>query len=295
MKILISGGTGFVGQALVKKISKDHSLFLLVRSRDRAQSLFAKSSHAQNIHFIEWKDYYQEVDMSEHGQFDVAINLIGENIGHKKWSNERKKELYNSRIDATKTILNSLKKSQSKIKAFVSTSAVGIYTDGFLKHLCIAWEKSAEDHCRGFADRLCILRLGMVLGKGGAMDKILPPFKLGLGGKLGTGKQIMSWIHLEDLVSIYQFALDNESIIGPFNAVSSYSIDNNEFTHTLGKILRKPTKFTVPKFALRLLLGEMSCLMLDSTPADAKTLKETHFHYMYPTIELALKEVVSKK
>jgi uncharacterized protein (TIGR01777 family) len=291
MKILISGGTGFVGQALVKKLSIDHTLYLLVRSVDRAQQLFSSSS----IHFIEWKDYYQEVDLSAYGTFDAAINLIGENIGQKKWSNERKKNLFNSRVDATKTILNSLKKSQDSIETFVSTSAVGIYTDGFLKKLCEAWEKSATDNSSTFAKRLCILRLGMVLGKGGAMDKILPPFKLGLGGKLGSGDQQMSWVHIEDLVNIYKYALETQDVSGAFNAVSTFSIDNGEFTNTLGKILRKSTNFTVPQFALKLLMGEMSCLMLDSVKADSKLLKEAHFHYLYPTIELALKEVVSKK
>jgi uncharacterized protein (TIGR01777 family) len=293
MKILISGGTGFVGQALVNKLSQSHELYLLVRTVDKAKTLFKKNT--ENIKTIEWKDYYHEVDLSSYGTFDAAINLIGENIGQKKWSNERKKDLYNSRVDATKTIINSLKKSQNTIDTFISTSAVGIYTDGFLKKLCEAWERSATDNCEGFANRLCILRLGMVLGKGGAMDRILPPFKIGVGGKLGSGKQIMSWVHLEDLVGMYQVALEQSSITGTVNATSSFSIDNNEFTNTLGKILRKSTKFTVPEFALKLIMGEMSCLMLDSVKAEPKTLKDTHFHYLYPTIELALKEVVSKQ
>ncbi len=289
MKILISGGTGFVGRKLVEELLKKHELIVLTRDPVKAEKILGA-----NISFIKWDDVYQSIDLSPYGKIDAVFNLVGENIGDKKWSNEQKKILFNSRVDATKTIISSLKTSQGTVKSFISTSAVGIYTDGFLKKLCIAWEDAVTDFGKDIIERSVILRVGMVIGKGGAVEKMLKAFEMGVGGKIGDGEQWMTWIHRYDLVKAYEFCLENTSILGVINAVTPFPIRNKEFTEVLGKVLRKPTFMTVPKFALKLLFGEMSTLMLDSIKVEPKVLKESRFHYLNPTIELALKDVVSK-
>lgn len=289
MKILISGGTGFVGTKLVKKLSSAHEVILLSRNSTKVKDLFSST-----VQFIEWSDYYKEFDLSSFGKIDAVINLMGENIGEKKWTNEQKKSLFNSRVDATKTIISSVKKNQDHLNIFISTSANGIYTDGFLKKLCEQWEKVVLDNS-SFIKRTCILRVGMVLGDGGAMNKMLPPFRLGLGGKMGDGKQWMSWVHITDLVNMYSECLENTELSGQIDAVSAFPVTNEEFTDVLGKLLRKKTPFTVPKVALKLLMGEMSCLVLDSIKQDPAIFKNIKFHYLFPTIEIALKDVVSKQ
>jgi uncharacterized protein (TIGR01777 family) len=289
MKILISGGTGFVGRKLVEELKNKHKLFVLTRDPIKAEKILG-----ENIIFLKWDDVYQQIDLASHGTMDAVINLVGENIGDKKWSNEQKKLLFNTRVDATKTIISSIQSSQGTVKHFISTSAVGIYTDGFLKKLCIAWEEAVTEFGKDIIERSVILRTGMVLGKGGAVEKMLKAFKMGVGGKIGDGQQWMCWIHRYDLVKAYEFCLDNKDVKGVVNAVSPFPVRNDEFTEVLGKVLRKPTVFTIPKFALKLIFGEMSALMLDSIRVEPKVLKESRFHYLNPTIELALKDVVSK-
>jgi uncharacterized protein (TIGR01777 family) len=284
MRVLITGGTGFVGSFIVKKlIEKNHDVLLLTRNTENAIKKFGESVTA-----IEWKNYYEVLDLSLYGKIDSVINLMGENIGNKRWSNEQKKEIYNSRVDATDTIIKSLKKSNIRVESFISTSASGYYGSNNKTHdeSSSAGEDYLSKVCQGWE--------GMVLGKGGAMDKMLLPFKLGVGGKLGSGEQHISWIHVEDLVNMYIQVLEDKTAQGIYNAVATYSVTNSEFTKTLGKTLRKPTKFTVPKFVLNIALGEMSAVVLGNTKVIPKKFKAENFHYLYPTLELALKDVVSK-
>ena len=302
MRVLISGGTGFVGNFIVKKlIEKNHEVLLLTRNTQKAIDKFGDSITA-----IEWKNYYDVLDLSPYGKIDSVINLMGENIGNKRWSNEQKKEIYNSRVDATDTIIKSLKKSNIRPKSFISTSASGFYGsnnqshdessvagDDYLSKVCKGWEEVVTVNQDEY-DRFVILRVGMVLGKGGAMDKMLLPFRLGIGGKLGSGEQHISWIHVEDLANMYIQVLEDKNAKGIYNATATYSVTNNEFTKTLGKILRKPTRFSVPKFVLNIVLGEMSSVVLGNTKVEPKKFKADNFHYLYPTLELALKDVVSK-
>lgn len=305
MKVLVTGATGFVGKKLVPKLlSLNHEVVVLTRNPIKAKQILGEQVTA-----IKWDDYHRVLDLSEYGQIGGVINLIGENVSSKRWSNEQKKIIFNSRVDSTKNLFQMFEKSNMRPKVFVSTSATGFYgpRDGkiqidenslpgsdFLSKVCIAWEKAATDH-KEMVDRLAILRVGIVLGKnGGAMEKMLPPFKLGLGGKLGSGKQYMSWIHIDDLVSMYINLLENDKLEGVFNGVSNYAVSNEEFTKTLGKVLRKSTPFPVPAFALELLMGEMSNIVLYGSNIVPKKFNENRFHYLFPTLELALKDVVSK-
>ena len=305
MKVLVSGATGFVGKKLIPKLlAHNHEVIVLTRN-----PLNAKQVLGDKVEAIQWDDYHKPMDLSEFGHIDGVINLIGENISSRRWSNEQKKHIYNSRVDSTKNIFLMLEKSNMKPKVFISTSATGYYghRDGkvqvdenslpgsdFLSKVCIAWEKAALEN-KDAVDRLAILRVGVVLGKnGGAMEKMLPIFKLGAGGKLGSGKQYMSWIHIDDLVNMYVQLLEDESLSGIFNGVSNYSTSNEEFTKTLGKVLRKSTVFTVPSFALELAMGEMSSIVLYGANVVPSKFNKERFHYRYPTLELALKDVVSK-
>jgi uncharacterized protein (TIGR01777 family) len=305
MRVLVSGATGFVGKKLVKKLQDSgHEVIALTRN-----PLNAKQVLGDEITTVEWDDFNRILDLSSYAPIDGVINLIGENISTKRWSNEQKKKIYNSRVDATDSIFKMLEKSNIKPKVFVSTSATGFYghRDGktkvdenslpggdFLSKVCMAWEEAVTKN-KDKVTRHCILRVGLVLGKnGGAMEKMLPVFRLGLGGKLGDGKQFMSWIHIDDLVKMYITLLENDSLQGIFNGVSNYSVSNQEFTKTLGKVLRKKTSFAVPSFALEIALGEMSSLLLYGANVIPDKFNKNRFHYMYPTLEIALKDVVSK-
>lgn len=302
MRVLVTGGTGFVGSHVVRKlIQKNHEVIVTTRNPEKATKMFG-----EGITPLEWSNYYKDLDLSSFTNIDAVINLMGENIGDKRWTNEQKKEIYNSRVDATDTLIKSLKKYNIRVKKFISTSAIGFYgnsnqevdessvaADDYLARVCKAWEEVVTVNSDEF-DKYAIIRTAMVLGKGGAMKKMLTPFKLGVGGKLGSGKQYISWIHVEDLANMYLHVLENENSEGIYNASASYYVTNDEFTKTLGKILRKPTKFSVPKFALNLAMGEMATLVLTSSKVIPKRFKEEDFHYLYPTLELSLKDVVSK-
>lgn len=301
MKYLVTGATGFFGTKLVKQlVSENNSVTVLVRNIDKAKSLFGES-----VQFAIWEDIYTPFKLRPQ-HFDVVINLMGENIADKKWTNERKKSLYNSRVDGSRNLYKFLDYQSVEYSKVVQISAIGIYNetknvifeDGdfandFLGKLCQDWEKQVTD--LGVKKDTVILRTGMVLGKnGGAMSKILPVFKLGLGGKLGHGTQYMSWIHIDDLVNLTIKASEDKSMLGVFNAVSSYPISNHEFTNVLSDLLRKPALLPVPRFALKLVLGEMSTVALSNLQVKSKKLKDVKFVFKYPTVETALKEVVSK-
>jgi uncharacterized protein (TIGR01777 family) len=304
MKIIVFGSTGFIGTTLVKSLMSDgHHLILPVRNVEKAENLF----FGENVSIVEWPDLYQPFNTSE-TQIDAAINLLGENIAASRWSNERKKQIYNSRIDGSSQIIKHFKTQNITVKKFIQASAVGIYgldsTDSvdenagsgsdFLAKLCVDWENVLVSNKEAFDD-YALIRTGMVLGKnGGAVQKMLPIFKLGLAGKLGSGKQTISWIHIYDLVNLYKLALSNKEYSGVINATSPFPISNKEFTGVLGNLLRKSTFLSVPALALEIVLGELSSLLLNGAKIIPSLLKKNKFHYRYPTIEVALKEVVSK-
>lgn len=235
---------------------------------------------------------------------DALINLSGATIlAH--WSDTYKKILYESRINTTKKLVDALELCKEKPKLFLSASAVGIYASGyahneesqnyagdFLSKVCQDWEAEAL-RAEEFEVRVALMRFGVIYAKkGGAMDKILPPFKLGVGGKLGSGEQIVSWIHIEDLVRAVHFIMKTPDIRGAVNFTSPYPLSNDAQTKIMGSVLHRPTILGVPKFALKLVFGEGASVMLDSKEIYPKKLQDAGFEFYYEKFEDAFKDIV---
>lgn len=300
MNVLVSGATGFVGKEVVKLlVEKGHHVYALTRNKELVST--------SNITYLYWENVHTPVDLNGI-KIDGIINLVGENIASSRWNNEKKKSIYNSRIDGTRTLTQSLVKSNQSLKSFVSTSAIGYYGsrkgevlseesskgDDFMARVSSDWEKEAFK-AEKVSERVSIIRLSVVLGKsGGLIKKILPLFSKGLGGKLSSGDQYFSWIHLSDAAKLYVDCLEDASYSGVYNGVSPYPVTNKVFTSTLGKILDKKTIFGVPGIMIKLLAGELSESILSDSNIKSPRLRDKKFHFRYPTIELALKEVVSK-
>jgi len=232
-----------------------------------------------------------------------VINLMGESIS-KRWDENQKKKIYDSRINGTRRLVEAIEKLQNKPKVFVSTSAIGIYgnrgpedineassvADDFLAKVCKDWENEANK-ARNQGCRVVIIRTGVVLGRhGGALEKMLPVFKMGLGGRVGSGNQFMSWIHIEDLASMYVEALKNNSVKGVLNGTAPYPATNAQFSKVMGKVLKRPAILPAPSFAVQLALGEMSQIVLEGQKVLPLKFKEINFRFRYPTLEMALKE-----
>ena len=298
---MVTGATGFVGKELVKKLNeKGHEIVVLTRNPETAR--FHLPIHC-DIHF--WNPERYGIAPSTLKGVDAVINLAGEGIADGRWSPERKRKLIQSRVLSVRRLIDAMTYMNHKPKVFVSASAIGFYGDrgeelldetsskgkGFLSEVCQSWENETIK-AKDLGIRTVACRIGMVLGHdGGALDKMLPPFKLGVGGKLGSGSQWMSWIHINDLIGMMIHAIENPSIDGIYNAVSPKSVRNSEFTKILGQVLKRPTLFPVPKFILKIVLGELSELLLGSQRMSAKKISEAGFEFKYPQIKEALREV----
>lgn len=300
MKVLVTGATGFVGSVVVRQLLEGGDQ-VVVLTRNIPKAALTLGSQCS---YFQWPDSNELPDAAAFEGVDAVINLMGEGIADKKWTDEQKKIIRNSRIIGTKNLVEVISKLDKKPSTFISTSAIGIYgnrgpediteasTTGsdFLAKLCTDWEAEASK-AQSFVKRLVLIRVGVVLGhNGGALKKMLLPFKLGLGGPLGTGNQYMSWIHVEDLAAMYVEAVKNNSINGIYNGTAPYPATNKEFTHTLGKTLKRPTVLPAPAFAIKAVFGEMSAVLLEGQKVLPKKFKEVNFRYRYPTLEMALKE-----
>lgn len=298
MKILISGATGLIGSTLKEHLSvKGHKIHSLVRT------LPLKSG--EHIH---WEPDKGVLPPDKIEGMDAVIHLAGENIAGGRWTRARKERILSSRIAGTRLLADTLAGLSEKPFIYICASGINYYGDcgdkivdesagigrGFLPNVCKEWEAATEP-ADSAGIRTVKMRLGMVLsGNGGALKKMLPPFRLGLGGKLGSGKQYMSWIEINDLVRAIEYIIENKSLTGPVNLSSPAPVTNHEFTKALGKILRRPTFFAAPAFALKLVLGEMADeLLLTSIRAHPKKLIEAGFEFQFPELKTALKEVLS--
>jgi uncharacterized protein (TIGR01777 family) len=295
MNLLITGGTGFIGSALCTRLL------------DEKHSIVVLSRHPETIK-LPIKAVSSLEQLTDDDIFNVVINLAGEPIADKRWSDQRKNRIYASRIVTTETLIAYLKKSINKPKLLISGSAIGYYgidgtddiidensgnDDSFSSELCQKWETAALK-AESLGIRTCLLRTGIVLGKnGGALSKMLPPFKMGLGGKIGHGKQWMSWIHLDDLVGIIVYCINNDNLKGPINGTSPNPVINQVFTKTLGLALKRPTIFPMPKAVIKLLMGQMGeeLLLVGKRILPQKVL-DAGYNFKYKTLEEALKNIV---
>ncbi len=287
--VAISGASGFVGQNLVNYLEKQNYKVLKI-----SREILTNSTKLDEI--IK--------------SCDVIINLNGANIIN-RWSENYKKLLYSSRIESTKILVNSLKRVnniEKKQRLFISTSALGIYNNksiyseyslndsfanDFLSNLCQDWEAEAKKAESEFTN-ITIFRFSIILGKnGGAISKMMLPFKLGLGGVIGSGKQHFSYIHIEDLLRAYEFVIE-KNLNGVFNLSSPNPTTNYNFTKTFGKVLNRPTFFTVPEFVLKLIFSEGAKVLSDGQSAIPKRLLEFGFEFRYKNIEECLKEICGK-
>ncbi|ORU89752.1 MAG: epimerase [Cycloclasticus sp. symbiont of Poecilosclerida sp. M] len=291
MSVLITGGTGFIGSALCSRLLENkHNITVLTR---RPKPLKAP---LYGINELE--------QLANDAAFDVVINLAGEPIADKRWSDKQKQRILSSRLDTTQKLINYFKATKHKPGVFISGSAIGYYgvgetddaidesaegDDSFSSQLCQRWETIALQ-AQTLGIRTCLLRTGIVLGKGGgALSKMLLPFKLGLGGRMGKGTHWMPWIHLDDLVGIILHCIQHDDVNGPINSTSPSPVTNQTFTKTLGKVLKRPTIFPMPAFVIKLLMGQMGeeLLLAGKKILPVKALSLS-YQFRYKDLESAL-------
>ncbi len=297
MKIAITGSSGLVGSALVPLLrNRGHQVLHLVRHEPRPG--------AQEVR---WSSDSAVLESEQLEGIHAIIHLAGDNIATQRWSHAKKERLRSSRVGGTKLLVQALSRMKRPPKVMVVASATGFYGNsgdeevtessplgnGFLSQLCEEWEAASEP-VKSLGTRLVKLRFGVILSpKGGALQRMLTPFRMGVGGKLGDGAQWMSWLALDDAVGMIEHALVSESLKGPVNAVAPWPVTNAEFTRVLGKVLRRPTMFPVPGFMARLAFGEMADeLLLSSTRALPSQLQASGYSFLYPDLEGALRHVL---
>ena len=292
MRILVTGSTGLVGSALIPALEAEgYEVVRLVRSQPVAGE-------------VRWDPAQGSIDVGALEGLDGVVHLAGESISDGRWTDEKKKRIRDSRVEGTKILSEALASLDSPPKVLVSSSAIGFYGsrgdeilteqsasgDEFLSEVCREWEIATRAAAeKGM--RVVNLRFGVILSeKGGALAKMLTPFKLGVGGKVGDGSQYMSWIDLEDAVRIIIFALKDDALRGPVNVVAPCPVTNEEFTRAMGDVLSRPTILPVPAFAARLAFGEMAdALLLSSARVEPARLKEAGYVFKYPQLEDSLR------
>jgi uncharacterized protein (TIGR01777 family) len=297
MRILVSGSHGMVGSALLPALAaRGHQVSRLVRSSAPAPSE------------ISWDPEAGRMDPAYLSGVEAIIHLAGENIASKRWSEEQKKRIRESRVKGTSLLAETIARLGEAPRIFISSSAIGYYGDrgdetlsedsppgsGFLPEVCQAWESATGPAARK-GIRVVLLRFGVILSpSGGALKKMLLPFRMGLGGPIGTGRQLMSWITLDDAVGVVLHALDLSALRGPVNAVTARPVSNSEFTRSLGRALHRPAVFPMPAFAARLAFGEMAdALLLSSARVEPQRLLASRYPYQDPKLEPALRRLLS--
>jgi len=299
VNITISGGTGFVGRRLVKRLlADDHSVHLLMRR--------GKTGLAAKVAYSIWDAAETNPPAESLAGADAIIHLAGESVAQ-RWTPSAKRRIGGSRVAGTQRLVEALPALDRRPSVLICASAIGYYGSrgdeeltetsppgaGFLPEVCVEWENTAR-LAEAMGVRVVNLRIGVVLGpEGGMLAKVLPVFRMGGGGRLGSGTQWMSWIHIEDLVSLIVLALKHDGLRGPVNAAAPNPVRNSEFTDTLATAVRRPAIFPVPAFALQMLFGEMAEVMLGSQRVIPRVAENAGFRFEYPTLKQALDNLLT--
>ncbi len=296
MKILISGASGLIGNAIKLHFSKLGYQVIPLQRKEPSRPPY-------------WSIEKEIIDLGEHKSIDVVIHLAGENIAAGRWTKKKKEKIKNSRIKGTKLLCEYISTLKHRPKTLISASAIGYYGDrgdeeltedspkgsGFLAEVCECWENATQLALKS-SIRVINMRLGMVLSpQGGALKKMLLPFKLGLGGIIGSGHQYISWIAIADVLGAIDYIITHEKLIGPINFVSPYPVTNKYFTKTLAKLLHRPSVVPLPSPVAKLFFGEMAKeLLLSSTKVVPKKLIESGYPFKYSQLEDALKAILQQ-
>jgi uncharacterized protein len=300
MKVLISGSHGLVGKALVDSLVEDgHEVVRLVRR-----------AHTPGVLEVEWHPNQGRIDAQHLEGLDAVIHLAGESIASGRWTDEKKRAIRESRTKGTRLLSETLAQLSQPPSVFISASAIGYYGnrgdeelteksspgDDFLASVCVEWEEAARPAAeKGI--RTILARFGIILDReGGALAKMMTPFRMGIGGRVGDGRQWMSWIALDDVINALKFLLLDSAVRGPVNIVAPNPVTNAEFTKTLGRVLSRPTFFPIPAFGARLAFGEMAdALLLSSQRVEPAVLEARGFAPYWPRLEPALQHLLQKR
>ncbi len=307
MKIAIAGATGFVGSRLVERLQAEgHSILVLARDPERARRVFPQAAFP-GLEVVPYTPLVAGEWQKSISGCDGVVNLAGEPISE-RWTADRKRRILESRQVGTERIVEAIAQADIKPGVLVNASAIGYYGtsetvafeessppgNDFLAEVCKAWERAAHG-VEAAGVRLVILRTGIVLGNGGAIAKMIPPFRLFAGGPIGSGRQWFSWIHRDDLVSLILQALTNPTMAGVYNATAPNPVRMAEFCQTLGSAMHRPSWLPVPPFALELLLGDGAVVVLEGQQVLPKRTLETGFVYQYPQVKTAIAEVLNQE
>jgi uncharacterized protein len=299
MRAVVTGATGFIGKRLLEFIDEP-----VVLSRSAAK---AKQALGDRVESFDWDLMNEPAPARALEGVDAVFHLAGESIGEGRWNEAKKRRILDSRVVGTANLVKGLAACGQRPPVLISMSAIGYYGDrgdeildeskgpgnDFLAEVCVGWEREAAA-AESLGMRWASPRTGVVLGEnGGALKQMLTPFKLGLGGKLGSGKQWMSCVHRDDVVGMLLHAAGHDEVRGGFNAVGPDPVTNIEFTKTLGRVLHRPTVFAVPGFALKLMFGEFSDALLGSARCVPKKMTAAGYAFLYPSLEAALKAVLT--
>ncbi|NEN92578.1 MAG: TIGR01777 family protein [Okeania sp. SIO3H1] len=306
MKVAITGATGFVGSRLVERLhSEGEQILVLTRNPEKAKRIFPDSAYP-NLEVVAYQPKQSGAWQKFIDGCDGVVNLAGAGIADERWNASRKREIMDSRKVTTEKLVEAIAQANSKPSVLVSGSAIGYYGtsetatfdeqsnsgNDFLAEVCRAWEAAAQP-VKDLGVRLVILRIGIVLGMGGTVSKMLTPFKLFAGGPIGSGKQWFSWVHIDDLVGLILHSLRHQEIEGNFNGTSPNPVRMGEFCQDLGLALNRPSWLPVPDFAIELLLGDGAVVVLEGQKVLPKQTQASGFEYQYPTVKSALKNILA--